>query len=294
MSNKRSQTESGLARELAEREKELDAVYRFARLFSGPLIEERPLLTRCAKILRESMRSPESVGVSIVHGEQKVDVGDEGPVIDSHRADRKYDDARTLTVELRYRDSDGDERRRTPQLEPRERELIESCASLLANALQRVEVNRELRQSSEELERKNIALREVLGQIDAERREVVIRWRAQLHTFVEPLLNQLHRSESLGERERQSVSQLRDAVRRLAGDGEEDRVRGFTARLTPREVEICALIRGGMSSKEIARYLSITDSTVERHRNTIRRKLGLSGTPVNLTTWLRGGSHQHV
>lgn len=279
---------------LAEREKELDAVYQFARLFSERLVEVRPLIERCAEILRQAMQVPESVSVTVIYGDDRVAVGVEGPEIDSHRADRVYDDARELTVELRCCDRDENGHRPVAPIEPRERELVETCASLLVNALQRVEANRELRESAEELERKNIALREVLGQIETERRESVDRWRTQLHTFVEPLLNQLHGSVALGERERQSVSQLRDAVRRLAGDGEEDRMRGFTARLTPREVEICALIRGGMSSKEIAGYLSITDSTVERHRNTIRRKLGLSGTPVNLTTWLRGGSYQHV
>jgi DNA-binding CsgD family transcriptional regulator len=57
--------------------------------------------------------------------------------------------------------------------------------------------------------------------------------------------------------------------------------------LTPREIEICNLIRGGMSSKEIAHLLDVTDKTVETHRRNIREKLGILNKRVNLASLLR-------
>lgn len=47
-----------------------------------------------------------------------------------------------------------------------------------------------------------------------------------------------------------------------------------TQRLTSRELEILALIREGMSNKEIARSLSIQVSTVKNHVHNILEKLG--------------------
>jgi DNA-binding CsgD family transcriptional regulator len=57
--------------------------------------------------------------------------------------------------------------------------------------------------------------------------------------------------------------------------------------LTPREAQVAGLIRNGLSTKEIAEFLHIALPTVQRHRNTIRRKLGLRRSASNLTTFLR-------
>ena len=58
-------------------------------------------------------------------------------------------------------------------------------------------------------------------------------------------------------------------------------------RLTPREVEICSLIKSGLDSKEIADVLSISRQTVFKHRDRIRRKLKLDNSGINLTTYLQ-------
>jgi len=44
--------------------------------------------------------------------------------------------------------------------------------------------------------------------------------------------------------------------------------------LTPRELEVLGLIADGLSSKEIARRLGISEHTVKFHVNTIMSKLG--------------------
>lgn len=48
------------------------------------------------------------------------------------------------------------------------------------------------------------------------------------------------------------------------------------AGLTPRELEVLALMASGRGNLAIARELSITDRSVEKHTNAIFRKLGLS------------------
>jgi len=57
--------------------------------------------------------------------------------------------------------------------------------------------------------------------------------------------------------------------------------------LTPRETDICGMIRNGLSSKEIAQLLRISVSVVENYRHSIRKKLGLANKRANLATYLR-------
>jgi PAS domain S-box-containing protein len=58
-------------------------------------------------------------------------------------------------------------------------------------------------------------------------------------------------------------------------------------RLSAREIEICDMIRDGMTSKEIATLLRLSVQTVGKHRRNIRKKLGISGIDINLVTYLR-------
>ena len=58
-------------------------------------------------------------------------------------------------------------------------------------------------------------------------------------------------------------------------------------RLTPREIEVCDLIKKGLTSKDIARTLSISLKTVEKHRDNIRKKLGIANRRINLASLLK-------
>ena len=57
-------------------------------------------------------------------------------------------------------------------------------------------------------------------------------------------------------------------------------------KLTAREIEICNMIRGGLSTKSIADILCVSQRTVEHHRHHIRKKLGLSEPSEDLVEYL--------
>lgn len=58
------------------------------------------------------------------------------------------------------------------------------------------------------------------------------------------------------------------------------------ARLSPREIELCGLLKDGLTSKEISELLKVSYKTIDKHRRNIRKKLGISKKKVNLTSFL--------
>jgi DNA-binding NtrC family response regulator/DNA-binding CsgD family transcriptional regulator len=64
------------------------------------------------------------------------------------------------------------------------------------------------------------------------------------------------------------------------------KMRGAYSRLTPTEIQVADMIRNGKTTKEIAKLLNVSAGTVEGHRNSIRKKLGLSNKKANLQSYL--------
>jgi PAS domain S-box-containing protein len=131
---------------------------------------------------------------------------------------------------------------------------------------------------------KNIALREVLSQISAEKESIREQIATNIDEAVMPTLRRL--------KEGVDPDQIA-VVKLLARELEEisspflELLKSRHPRLTPRETEICRMIKNGLSSKEIAETLGISLTTVHKHRELIRRKLGLSNVDVNLASYLQ-------
>jgi DNA-binding NarL/FixJ family response regulator len=143
---------------------------------------------------------------------------------------------------------------------------------------------KQLRLQKQELEQKNLALREILAQIEAEKdaiRKSVIR---SADRMLLPVVNELRRKAT--RIEGKHLDLLEKNVRELTSEFGV-RMTGGMASLTPRQLEICNMIRSGMESKEIAEMMGVALRTVETHRNAIRKKLGISGEETNLATYLQ-------
>ena len=65
------------------------------------------------------------------------------------------------------------------------------------------------------------------------------------------------------------------------------RLSGRYSGVTPREIEVAALVREGKSSGEISRNLSISKSAVAFHRRNLRKKLGILGKKQSLRVSLQ-------
>ncbi|NTW92531.1 MAG: helix-turn-helix transcriptional regulator [Methanoregulaceae archaeon] len=55
---------------------------------------------------------------------------------------------------------------------------------------------------------------------------------------------------------------------------------------TPREIQVASLIRQGISTKDIAKFLGISRSAINLYRNSIRHKLGIITKKINLRSHL--------
>ena len=71
-----------------------------------------------------------------------------------------------------------------------------------------------------------------------------------------------------------------DFLQSASGGRENRTVCDSTATLTERERQMMRMIAGGLRTREIASQLSLSPKTVEKHRASLMRKLGLSSAPA--------------
>ncbi|MFQ6008395.1 MAG: phosphatase RsbU N-terminal domain-containing protein [Candidatus Zixiibacteriota bacterium] len=143
---------------------------------------------------------------------------------------------------------------------------------------------KELKAEREELAEKNLVLRYILEHIEQERQEYKQQICQDVEKAVFPVLQQLQ--EKMEPPHARELAVLQRELKTIL-DRDVDMFRQRYAELTPREQEICELIKENLSSKEIADTLNISLLTVQKHRQDIRKKLGITNQDVNLTTYLR-------
>ncbi len=141
---------------------------------------------------------------------------------------------------------------------------------------------RMLRQN-QELAEKNLKLTELLARLQEAEQATDTRVRAVINWSLIPLLHQLKKH---AKGDRQDFDLLEEALKTFSFQSGQQ-PHSSLAMLTRRELEICHMIRSGLSSKEIAARLSITSQSVQTHRNHIRRKLGLLNKGLNLGGYLQ-------
>lgn len=141
-----------------------------------------------------------------------------------------------------------------------------------------------VKQRTAELENKNIALHEILGRIEVEKRQVKDAIKANSEELLLPLLRRIKNKK--GRIDLRILDLLKKNIEGLTSSFGV-KVSDRKLRLTPREIEVCGMIKNGFGSKEISEMLSVSLGTVENHRRNIRHKLNIANKSINLTTYLQ-------
>lgn len=142
----------------------------------------------------------------------------------------------------------------------------------------------ELEAGKKRLADKNIAFQEVISEIEAEKNRLKSDIAANINEIVMPIVLKIKRK---GGAARDYAALLESSLKSLVSPFGRKLI-GKKPRLTPKEIEICSVIKSGLSTKEIAGLLNASPQTISKHRNHIRRKLGLAKKGINLTSFLQG------
>ena len=142
----------------------------------------------------------------------------------------------------------------------------------------------ELREKSERLEKANKALKASLDHREAEKDAIEANIFDHINKMIRPYLQKALR----GKVDPATASSLEMAAANL-----DAMLRGTAApffnsylALSPTEIQVAELVRQGLQTKQIAANMNLAPSSVASCRKSIRRKLGLANTKVNLRAYL--------
>ena len=132
------------------------------------------------------------------------------------------------------------------------------------------------------LAQKNIAFRELIAHIEMEQRRIHDDIEANVNVLIFPILKKL----KLKNGDDKNIDVVQNILKNLTSSFG-TRITEKRLNLTPKEIEICNMVKETLSNKEISHLLNISSMTVVKHRHNIRRKLGISNRSINLTSFLR-------
>ena len=281
------QTELELA--LRERIKELDCLYTISTLQEMHFHSQEKFLQSVVDCLPKSWQFPEHACARIIYSDKQYITKGFSESKWRMAADIFADGKTIGVVEVYYRrvPSSNDE---GPFLKE-EYALIRAVAERVSSVVMHMKAEADLRSAHRAIQREhqalqeaNIALRAVLSRLEEEKQEIRASILANIQKIIMPIVFELE-LEVTG-RQRSYVTLLRQSLQEIASPFLTQLSREHM-QLTPVEIAIGTMIRNGLSTKEIAQLRCISAATVRRHRENIRRKLGLRNRKANLATYLQ-------
>jgi PAS domain S-box-containing protein len=165
-----------------------------------------------------------------------------------------------------------------------EQRVEERTAALKKTNVELQQREQELEAQTQSLEDLNAALRVLLKKGEQDKQELEERTLLNVQELVLPYVERLLLQNS-DYAQRETLKVIRSNLVDIVSPFGRALSQGFS-KLTHRELEIANLIREGMTSKEIASLLHLSERTVTTHRDNIRKKIGLKSKKVNLRTHL--------
>ena len=274
--------------DLDERMRELFCLYRISNLNQRQTIGLNEFLAGAAEIIAESWRHPElsCARISVGGAIYETEAFNAGQLRSSESIVCGGEEIGAMEVFYRSELNDPDDEKYSSY----DRTLIQAVATTIGRFVEKHRTEEALREANEQLategralEEKNTALKEILSQIGEEKKAITRQVQSNVERIVMPILNRL--DSQVGERDAGYVKLLRNSLNEIVSSFGAS-LRSKFSTLTPREIEICNMLKNDLSCKEIARLNHTSVHTVLKQRQRIRRKLGINGTDINLASFL--------
>ncbi len=266
---------------LRERIKELNCLYGVAEVIEENETDINAMMKAILDLLLVSWQYPDITTGRIIYRNKKYTALNFEVTPWKQSADITESGEKTGIIEIYYLDE-------MPEIDDgpflkEERLLINAVSIRISSAIERTYAKNQLEVEQKSLQNANITLKEVLSKVKEEKSETGKAIRVNVNKMIIPLLNDLRADSYPGKLKyidliQQNLEEIVSPFINTLSDRFMD--------LTLVELQVCSLIRNGLSTKEIAEVRRISSMTVNRHRENIRRKLGLTNTKVNLPTFL--------
>ena len=289
IASNRERDPTELERALRERIKELNCLYAIAQLSERDIGSLDDFLKDVVEILPPSWQYPEITCARITFQDKIFKT-------ESFKKTRWCQSSRVLfyneqagEVMVCYREEkpaahEGPFLREERTLLDAVAERIGATAVRFATEKELHETNKQLTVERAALKETNTAMRTVLARIEEEKREIYRDIRANVEKVLMPILLEL--SLAAPRSQRKYLEMLKDSLEEITSPFI-NKISAKYRSLTPTEIQICHMIRSGLRTKEIAQTRGVSPATVSRHRERVRRKLGITNEDVNLVTYLQ-------
>jgi len=143
---------------------------------------------------------------------------------------------------------------------------------------------KELELKTLELEEINTALRVLLRKREEDKSELEENMSFSVKDLIMPYLEKLKNTVS-DQREMSYLDIIESNLNRIVSPFMTPKSSKFY-NLTPTQIHVANLVKQGKRTKEIAEILNLSTSTIDTHRDNIRRKIGITNKKINLRSYL--------
>jgi PAS domain S-box-containing protein len=169
----------------------------------------------------------------------------------------------------------------------RTRKIVELNRDLASDIAERKKIEKELKRRTVKLEEFNITLRTLLEQREVDRKDLERRIMTNVDDLIIPCIERL-KGAALTKDANSLIQSLQDNLQTLTSPFL-SKIKA-DAHLSFTELQIANFIKTGKSSKEIGALMKLSTATVNVHRNSIRKKLGIRRKKISLQTYLMNES----
>lgn len=266
---------------LQERVKELECLFAVATILVDSEISIQSGMELIASAVARSFSEPADTHVDITYKEYRYLLGKWDDTVASICESLNDGDKKVGYIKVGTSHSLGEGE--DPIL-PEEKQLLMAVANITSAVIHRINTQKSLNRASEELKGKNAALREILFQIESEKQRYLQSIQLSIEGKLFPFIQE--KADIPFEELQHLLNVLNEDVKKLDFQNQTD-LPEILSVLSPREYQVSKYIKAGMSNKEIGEVIGVSPTTIEKHRHSIRKKLKLTNTNINLSTFLR-------